>query len=150
MYNNPEAREALWHEACLAARIRHAHRVVTRAYDDALRAHELTTAQLDLLMTLLTSASGMRRIDLARAMEMERSTVTRTVERLAARGLVRSIHDDSAGGLYLEVTPAGRQAVDVAADAWFEAQRATRDRLGEQGVAALELITQRLSGDDHA
>lgn len=138
------ARRALWEDPCLAARIRRVHRVVTRTYDDALRGCGLTAAQLDVLMTLLTADRGMRRIDLARALEMERSTVTRNLDRLASRGLVAST--PAADEVRVVVTPAGRAAAERAAGAWFEAQKATRTRLGEEGVAALELLTDRLTG----
>ena len=148
MYNTnsaaPDApRRALWEDPCLAARIRRVHRVVTRTYDDALRGCGLTAAQLDVLMTLLTAGRGMRRIDLARALEMERSTVTRNLDRLAARGLVAST--PAAGELRVVVTPTGRAAAERAAGAWFEAQQATRTTLGEEGVAALQLLTDRLT-----
>ena len=159
MYNAPatlraalmtrRARKALWEEPCLAARIRRVHRIVSRTYDAALKDHGLTAAQLDVLMTLLTAARSVRRIELARALEMERSTVTRNLDRLVDRGLVTAVDGDTPGEARVEVTTAGRQAAEEAADAWFSAQRAIRQQLGEDGVAALELITGRLAGTTH-
>lgn len=146
MYNSDAtAHEALWHEACLAAQVRRVHRVVVRTYDHELRPHALTIAQLDLLMTLLTARAGMRRIDLARELEMERSTVTRNLDRLAARGLVASVPDDTGPAARAIATSAGRQVVEEAAEAWFRAHQTTRSKLGRDGVAALELLTRKLT-----
>lgn len=146
MYNT--AQQRLWDEPCLAARVRRVHRVVARRYDAALQAHGLTAAQLDVLMTLLTAKHPMRRIDLARALETERSTVTRNLERLQARGLVASADTGPVGEVDVKVTAAGRRATEGAAEAWLAAQRATRDLLGDDGVAALELVARRLTGSD--
>jgi DNA-binding MarR family transcriptional regulator len=144
MYNTT-AQRALWEEPCLAARIRRVHRVVGRVYDAALRDEDLTAAQLDVLMTLLASEEGMRRIDLARALEAERSTVTRNLDRMEARGLVTAVPGATRHEALVEVTPAGRRAAEAAADAWYAAQRTIRDRLGADGVAALELVSGRLT-----
>jgi DNA-binding MarR family transcriptional regulator len=146
MYNTDVKR--LWEEPCLAARVRRVHRVVARLYDEALRGHRLTAAQLDVLMTLLTAQQPMRRIDLARALATERSTVTRNLDRLQARGLVSSVETGPVGEVHVEVTEAGRHAAESAAEAWSAAQRAAHDRLGDDGVAALELVAQRLTGGD--
>jgi DNA-binding MarR family transcriptional regulator len=141
-----QARRALWEEPCLAARVRRVHRIVSRSYDAALKDQGLTAAQLDVLMTLLTAERSVRRVELARALEMERSTVTRNLDRLVNRGLVTAVDGDTPGEARVEVTTAGRQAAEDAADAWFSAQRAIRQQLGEDGVDAVELIAGRLAG----
>jgi DNA-binding MarR family transcriptional regulator len=150
MYSKPAgaARQALWGEPCLAARVRRVHRVVTRRYDHALARHDLTAAQLDLLMTLLTTEDAVRCIDLARALQMERSTVTRNVQRLRVRGLVASDPGPSGREAQVRVTAAGRAAAEHAAEAWFGVQQEIRARLGDEGVAALELLAHRLTDDE--
>ena len=46
------------------------------------------------------------------------------------------------------VTAAGRQTVEAAAEAWLAAQMTTRTRLGEEGIAALDLLTRLLTDDE--
>lgn len=145
MYNSPPtsaAVETLWSEPCLAAKVRRVHRVVTGSYDRALRPQGLTVAQVDLLMTLLRAEGGRRPIDLARDLQMDRSTLSRNLERLSSRSLVAMADGETRRESKVNVTAAGRQAVDAAAEAWQESQKATRSRLGDEGVDALDLLTR--------
>lgn len=147
MYNGlptSDAVEALWSEPCLAAKVRRVHRVITGDYDRALRGTDLTVAQLDLLVTLL-QADGRRPIDLARDLQMDRSTLSRNLERLRSRSLVSITDGETRRESQVHITAVGRRTVEAAAEAWHEAQQATRSRLGDEGVAALDLLTRRLT-----
>jgi len=136
---------ALWSEPCLAAMVRRLHRVVVGRYDEALRRHGLTVAQLDLLMTLLTADRALRSVELAGALQMDRSTLSRNLARLRRRGLVTG---GDRPGAAAAVTPAGRQMAEDAAEAWLRAQRATAEMLGADGVAALDLLARRVTTPD--
>ena len=150
MYSNtlPEAVAALWDEPCLAAKVRRIHRVVVGGYDEALRPHGLTVAQLDMLMTLLDAAPNIRPVDLSRLLQMDRSTVSRNLDRLESRGLVVRTPGGSGREAHVAVTGVGRQAAERAAEAWFAMQQSTRARLGEGGVAALDLLIQQLTDQE--
>ncbi len=147
MYNTrrDEAVAALWTEPCLAAKVRRLHRVVVGAYDEALRPRGLTVAQLDLLMTLLTADRDLRPADLARALQMDRSTLSRNLARLRRRGLVAG---GDRPGSHLTVTAEGRRLAEDAADAWLATQRATAEMLGADGLAALDLLIRRVTAHD--
>lgn len=145
MYNRSQASttvETLWSEGCLAAKVRRVHRVVAGGYDRALRPEGLTVAQLDLLMTLIQAEDGRRPIDLAGDMQMDRSTLSRNLERLSSRSLVAVTNGETRRESRVHITAAGRRTVDAAAEAWRQAQQATRSRLGDEGVAALDLLTR--------
>lgn len=135
MYNktSTDAVSAIWTERCLASKVRRVHRVVVGRYDEALRPLGLTVSQLDMLMTLLGAGPDVRPIDLSRLLLMDRSTVSRNLDRLETRGLVVRTPGDSARESHVTVTPAGRRAAEGAAEAWFAAQEGTRARLGEEG-----------------
>lgn len=152
MYTNGRsgsaAVEALWRGPCLAAQALRLHRVIVRSYDDALRPHGLTAAQLAILMTLLTAGQDLRSVDLARRLRMGRSTVSRNLGRLDARGLATTTPGPTAREAYVAVTPAGRQAVEAAAPAWLAAQQAMRDRLGDDGIAALNTLAGLFAEED--
>jgi DNA-binding MarR family transcriptional regulator len=152
MYNNrPSASgavKALWREPCLAAKVRRLHRAVVGAYDEALRPHGLTVAQLDLLMTVLAAGPRVRPVDLARDLQMDRSTLSRNLDRLEDRGLVARTSGSNARESRVAVTRAGRQAAENAAAAWFATQQATRARLGPAGLKALDLLTRRLTAQE--
>lgn len=144
MYNNLTAFESLLGEQCLAATMRRAHRSLVGRYDDALRTWNLTTAQLDMLATLLTAPADMRPIDLAATMGLERSSIARNLARLQQRGVVAMQPGKNGRESRIRVTVLGRETVERAAEGWREAQRQVREQLGPDGVAALALIKVRL------
>ena len=144
MYSGSDVPELVAQE-CLAAKVRRVHRVVVRIYDDALRAHGLTVAQLDLIATLLDRGGGVRPSDLGRSLLMDRSTVTRNVERLRRLGLVERGPGHSRREVEVRVTDEGRQLAGRSSPAWEQAQRQVAEVLGDEGVAALDLLTQRVS-----
>ena len=84
---------------CLASRARRLERLLTRIYDDALRPHGLTGSQLGMLVAIqLSGATSAAAI--GRRLNLEKSTVSRNLARLAAANLV-----DTAKGL--RITPRG-------------------------------------------
>ena len=100
---------------CMASRVRRLERVLTRIYDDAMRAHGLTGSQLEILVATQlrgkTTAAAVGRI-----LDVEKSTVSRNLARLGGAGLV-----DLSDGL--QITPRGAAAIVACHPAWREAQR---------------------------
>ncbi len=144
MYSSSDAAELVGQE-CLAAKVRRVHRVVVRIYDDALRPHGLTVAQLDLIATLLEHEGAARPSDLGRWLLMDRSTVTRNVERLRRLGLAECGPGATGREVEVRVTDDGRRLAGRSLAAWEVAQGEVAHLLGPDGVAALELLTQRVS-----
>lgn len=106
---------------CMASRVRRLERQLTRIYDDALREHGLTGSQLALLVA--TQLIGKTTAaDVGRRLDLEKSTVSRNLARLAAAGLV----DVSDG---LRITPRGSAAIAACHPAWRDAQRRARNAL---------------------
>lgn len=109
---------------CLALRVRRLSRSVTRIYDEALRPLGVGTAQLNMLVAI-TLSGPTRPSELARALDLEKSTVTRNLERMLARGWLRATPEER--GYRVEALPAGRALLERALPAWTRAQvRASR------------------------
>jgi DNA-binding MarR family transcriptional regulator len=109
---------------CLASRARHLDRLLTRLYDQALRGQGVTGAQLAMLVALqlggpTTAAWVGRRLDL------EKSTVSRTLARLEAAGLVEARDG-------LRITARGAALVRACHPLWKRAQRQARRALGQE------------------
>ena len=100
---------------CMASRVRRLERVLTRIYDDALRDHGLTGSQLGMLVAIQLSGRTTA-VAVGRRLELEKSTVSRNLARLAAAGLV----DPSDG---LRITARGSAAIAACHPAWRQAQR---------------------------
>lgn len=141
MYSR-DAAEALVAAECMAAKVRRVHRVLVGRYDRALRPHGLTVGQLDLLATLLEHGGAMRPTDLGRRLLMDRSTVSRDLDRLATAGLVQVGPGPSRRERVARVTERGRRRVEDAFVAWAQVQRDTERLLGRRGKSALETLVR--------
>jgi DNA-binding MarR family transcriptional regulator len=109
-------------QTCLGFRVRRLNRRVTRLYEDALRPHGIRIAQLNILVALGLRDTW-RSSDIARALDLERSTLSRNLDRLITRKWVAvgpAAEDRSVQ--VLRLTASGRRAVEKAIPAWREAQ----------------------------
>jgi DNA-binding MarR family transcriptional regulator len=120
---------------CMAVRVRMLNRVVTRVFDDALRHHGLTTAQLN-VMVAVALEQPLRPFDVARVLEIEKSTLSRNLRILEERSLVAAEPADG-GGLLLRLTPDGGRKLAAVGPDWERAQRAVERLLGRRGAAGV-------------
>jgi DNA-binding MarR family transcriptional regulator len=106
---------------CIARRLRQVNRIVTRLYDDALRALGLTVNQLNILATIV-SQGQIQPGQLGRILGMEKSTVSRTIDRMASKGWIEVSPGHDGRSQLLKATPQGRQLLVKAAPVWDELQ----------------------------
>jgi DNA-binding MarR family transcriptional regulator len=135
----PRVPEPLERERCIAARIRLVHRMITSAYDTALKPWDLNAAQLDLLLAVAETGPT-RPADLCRQLAVEPSTLSRTLRELIRRGL---IDEAGAGGKQLRtviITNYGRGRLGEARVSWRLQQEQTSKVLGTEGMAALDVL----------
>lgn len=104
---------------CLAAR-RHA-RAITRLYDEKLRPHGIQSTQFSVLAVL--GVKGPTPLgELADILGLERTSLTRSADRLEDEGWVTDAESDDARVRQLKLTATGREKVESAYPAWKEAQ----------------------------
>jgi DNA-binding MarR family transcriptional regulator len=117
---------------CLASRARRLERVLSRLYDGALRGQGVTGAQLGMLVAIElggpTTAAWV-----GRRLELEKSTVSRNLARLAAAGLV----EDADG---LRVTARGAAVIRACHPLWKRAQKQAEVSLGNAAAKLLSAI----------
>jgi DNA-binding MarR family transcriptional regulator len=119
---------------CLALQARRLERTLTRIYDHALADVGVTGSQLSLLvaLALLGETTAAR---LGAELDLEKSTVSRNVARLAEAGLVDA-HDG------LRLTPRANDVIRAGHKAWRSAQRRARAELGETSLRLLESLSK--------
>lgn len=130
---------------CGAFRARHLARVLTRLYDDALRTHGVSLAQLE----ILASAAGRGEVSIGQVAEdtgAERSTTSRNVGAMVDAGLLRAERTDAGRTRHITLTDHGRDTFTDAYQAWAAMHERTRATIGEDGIAAMEGWIERLEG----
>ncbi len=118
-------------QACLCFNLRKAARAVTQLYDAALEPAGLRATQFSLL-AVLDRRDAVTITDLARAMVMDRTTLTRNLRPLEKQGLVAIAPGDDRRTREVSLTRHGRQALKHATPRWRHAQTGMLDALGDR------------------
>ena len=116
---------------CACANLRRAARVITRLYDAALRPSRLGIAQFTLLQAL-NIAPGMSQKQLAGLLEIDSTTLTRTLAPLRQVGWLRSKPGDDRREVHFALTAAGKRAFTRALPYWERAQAEFTRALGAE------------------
>lgn len=128
---------------CIAVRVRLINRVVTAVYDEALRPLGIRVSQANILVAV-ARAGAARPADVCRGLRIDKSTLSRDVEGMKARGWLESDPPSGGRNQVLRVTPAGRELLGRSEAAWESAQSEASRLIGGPGVDALREIAERL------
>lgn len=116
---------------CTCAGIRRAARTITQLYDEALRRTGLKSGQLTLLAALLEKgATGLG--DLAEALMMDRTTLSRNLKPLVRDGLVVTGADTDQRVRVVALTDLGAERIAQAYPHWAEVQWRMIEGLGAE------------------
>jgi DNA-binding MarR family transcriptional regulator len=115
---------------CACANLRRAARVITQLYDDALRPSGLRITQFTLLQAL-HYAPEISQKQLAELLEIDTTTLTRTLGFLRGKGWLRSERASDRRELRLRLTAAGKREYERVLPYWHSAQNRLRLELGE-------------------
>ncbi len=116
-------------EGCIANRMRRADRAVMQYYDTALRPFGLKMTQFTLLVALRLKEPVTIQ-ELAKALVMDRTTLTRNLAALTRQDLVRIAPGEDRRTRVVELTAAGHAALVRAFPEWRKAQARVRRKLG--------------------
>lgn len=122
---------------CLATRVRLLNRTITGIYNEALRPLGLTAGQLNILVVIARRGPVSPGV-IARRLNMEKSTVSRNLDRMHKNGWL----DVAEVGRkqQLTLTRAGRALIERSLPAWDEAQTRARAVLGRGGADSIHRL----------
>jgi DNA-binding MarR family transcriptional regulator len=127
-------------KGCSNAKLRQLTRRVSQHYDYEMAKIGLKTTQYSLLSQVL-HLGPIRPGDLAKAMVLDASTLTRNLKPLVAAGWVTIVSDIDSRSHLVGLTEAGREKRSEAQRRWKAAQDSLNELLGLERVLALhELI----------
>lgn len=126
-------------QGCTNFKLRQLMRRVSQRYDAELAKAGLKTTQYSLLSHVLRMGP-LRPGELARAMTLDASTLTRNLQPLVAAGWLALSAGDDARSRSVSITPTGRDKRAQAQRHWKAAQQALNQQLGEDTVQALHAL----------
>ncbi len=122
--------------SCVAGNLRQASRAVSQLYDEAIRPSGLRGPQFTLLVAL--AIAGLSPItNLAEALVMDRTTLSRNLKPLAQRGWVKIAPGADQRQRMVSLTSTGEAVLATALPLWEQAQRQLVNGLGDAGFADL-------------
>lgn len=140
-------------EGCTNLKLRQLSRTVARHYDAYVAPIGLKGTQYSLLSYVI-KLGPIRPTDLAQAMRLDASTLTRNLQPLVAAGWVTLGPGDDARSRRIEATDAGRAKRIEGQRAWKQAQTALNERLSPERTARLHALldecTELLDASDDA
>lgn len=129
---------------CYCATLRQAARVISQRYDAAVREARLTITQFTLL-TALGEMTRPRVNDLAEALAMDQTTLSRTLKLMKRDGLIAQAAGEDGRESRWIVTAQGRARMKRALPRWLAAQRAVEEILGAEETQRLATAAFNLS-----
>lgn len=126
-------------QGCTSFRLRQLQRTVAQRYDAALRRSGLLTTQYSLL-THLQGMGPCKPGELARALRMDASTLTRNLKPLVEQGWVKVGEGVDARSRLIRLTPQGLAKRQAARRDWRQAQESLNDVLGVERVVQLHRL----------
>jgi DNA-binding MarR family transcriptional regulator len=124
---------------CTNLKLRQLSRVVARHYEAHVAPVGLKHTQYALLAHIVR-LGPIRPGDLALALRLDASTLTRTLQPLIAQGWAAMGPGDDARSRLVQATETGRAKRSEGQRAWRQAQQALNARLGDERVQALHTL----------
>ncbi|GAB5374323.1 MAG: MarR family transcriptional regulator [Acuticoccus sp.] len=121
---------------CTCLRLRRIARQITSVYDTALEPHGVSIVTYAVL-SALTRQAPMTLSTLADSVGTDRTTLSRTVERMRCADLVAACPGDDRRERRLSLTPHGKATFDRARKSWLETATQLEERYGGARLSSL-------------
>lgn len=128
-------------DICICSSLRQVAQATTEIYDRALEPSGLKITMFRVLRRL--SHAGEPTIsELARIVELDRSSLGRNLKVLERQNLVRFSEGDDERSKLVRLTPKGRAALDKALPLWTKAQARMQSVLGQHRDAVFSILAK--------
>jgi DNA-binding MarR family transcriptional regulator len=128
-------------DRCLCTGLRQAALAATQIYDEALAPSGLKITMFRLLRRI--SEAGQPTIsELARIVDLDRSTLGRNLKVLERLGLVQLAGGQDERSKVVSLTAKGRTKFEKALPLWAQAQRSMQSRLGDEKAAVYRILSK--------
>lgn len=116
---------------------------MTNLYDEALRPLGVKLSQGNILA--ITAKLGVARpAEVCSILELDTSTLSRTVDRMVSNGWLEVLPDDDGRSHPFRLTDQGKRLMEKAIPAWEKAQAEAGKLLGDDGLRLLNSTIKRI------
>ncbi len=130
--------------ACALASTRRTARLLTQLYDSYLSEHGVEAAQYALMM-MVESVADKSQAAMGKALGMDKTTLSRNLKVLRAKGWVKSVMGKDARQRSIELTAEGRACLAASRTAWKRAQTELRAGMSEREWSAMWATLQAVT-----
>jgi len=116
---------------CACFNVRKTARVLTQEYDQSITPSGLKTTQFSAL-AVIRRLGPIMITDLAKAMEIERTSLTRNLKLIERDGFIKLRSGEDARSRIVEITGAGQEKLDEAQVLWRTVQSRIVEKFGEK------------------
>lgn len=127
-------------DECLGFRLRRLSRIADGYVRDCLTEYDITENQLTILFTLKTLGK-VEQGQIGLTLGLERSTISRNVKLLEARGLIARTHDYRPE---IELTIKGEKMVEEIRPLWEGVMDTLIDKIGDSGLKQIANLEKKL------
>jgi DNA-binding MarR family transcriptional regulator len=128
---------------CVCATLRQVSRVVTQAYDTALRPLGLTAMQFNLLM-VVRGVGEARVTQLAGWMDLDQTTVTRSMKLVEGAGWVEAVATEDRRVRSFRMTESGNALLGKAEKRWSAVQQELLAGIGEKDWKTAQKMLKKI------
>lgn len=121
-------------------------RVIAQIYDEALRPIGLRMTQLTLL-SRIEQGDVVTPSDLSETLRIEKSTLSRNVDRMIERGWIDVLQADDGRTYQMTLSEEGRGVLEQALPAWKAAQKQAKKLVGAGMSKELGRVSESLRGE---
>ena len=130
---------------CIITDIQHLDRVATRIVDQNLRAAGITSNQYILLREIGRSP-GIAAVDLTKVLDIEKSTLSRNLQRLIGDGLIAVDAPVGREGRAINLTTEGERTLRQAHKRWLAGAAEVAELISATAAAAIANASQKIAG----
>lgn len=130
--------------ACINGQIARIYRISNAIFRKYVSPFGITNSQLSLLF-ICAKMNHLNQKQLATIAQLEKSSLNRNLRRLVSQGLITK--DEFP---LIRITTKGRLLLEDVIPAWEEAMQEIKLKLGDEGVASLQMIHQSLTSNKPA
>ena len=128
---------------CIAVRVRLLSRVITKLYDHNLRTLGIKANQ-GIMLVAVASRGQIAQTEIGKALQMEKSTVSRNIERMLGRGWLELMPPAEGQLQTLKVSAKGLEMLEKVHRQWQISQKQALELIGGDNIAGIKKLTNPL------